>query len=158
MDVTLTPTGCGSAVSGHVTVANGVGTLSFDSGATMLPGVSYNVSGTATISGTLPGICAIWSLTCTIAPGTTFSIDATSGQETINGAISCQGTVQFTGTGLSLEIDPGTSPITGNGQDPPGPTATPELSSSALVATGLIPTLLIVYRRRRNRRRDDEES
>ena len=157
MNVTLatTASGCAQSVNATVTVSNGTATLVFPSGTTMYQGLTYNVSGSATLDGSLPGICALWSLTCTITPNTTFVIDA-NGTETLNGAIYCQGIVTFQGSGIVLSGSV-TSPISGNGQDPP-PTATPELSSSALVATGLVPMLLILYhRRRRDNRRGRSE-
>lgn len=152
MNVTLATTapGCAQSVNATVTMSNGTATLVFPSGTTMYQGLTYSVSGSATIGGELPGICAVWSLTCAITPNTTFTIDA-SGTETLNGAISCQGIVAFQGSGIVLSglI---TTPISGNGQEP-SPTATPELGSSALVATGLVPTLLVLYRRRRRDQR-----
>lgn len=155
MNVTLT--GCGQTINGNVTAGSaGAATLSFTPGTTMYPGIAYAVSGSATVSGqqNYGGICVVWSLTCTIAPGTTLTINPSTGAETVNGAIYCQGTVTFTGQGITLT---GTTPtvtsgISGNGQDPP-PTATPELSSGALVVTGIVPTVWLIYRRRRNKKR-----
>jgi hypothetical protein len=149
--------GCGQTISGNVTAdSGGAATLSFMPGTTMYPGVAYAVSGSATVSTNqnYGGVCVVWSLTCTIAPGTTMTIDPSTGAETLNGAIYCQGTVTFTGHGVALSgsTPTVTSGISGNGQDPP-PAATPELSSGALVVTGIVPTVWLLYRRRRNKRR-----
>jgi hypothetical protein len=108
---------------------------------------TYLLTGSATVNGHA-GNCVIWSILCFIVPGATFSIDD-NGNYTISGFIFCQGFVQFTGVG-SFPISYGDG-FGGSGGGTA--TATPELSSGALAATGLVPMLgaLLFLRRRRGR-------
>lgn len=150
MMVSFTGQTCGQTYSGEIQ----------PNGNVVLPSAmladTYTLNGTGSISGSIAGDCIVWSLTCNIANdsthSSTFTIDA-SGNESINGYVFCQGYIAFNGAGVSIVIQgSGGSGFNGSGDAGPGaPTATPELSSSELLATGLVPTLGILWYRRRKR-------
>lgn len=130
LDLTLTGQSCGQTYHVHIDQS---GNVSFPS--TMMAD-TYTLSGTFTVG------CAFFSLTCTIANGSTFTIEDTGGYS-INAFINCLGVFNFRYSGAF-------PPPGGGGGDPPPPTATPELTSSELVAVGFVPAVgILVYWRRR---------
>lgn len=149
MMVSFTGQTCGQSYSGEIQPDGNV----------LLPSAmvadTYTLNGTGSVSGSTSGDCIVWSLTCNIANdsthSSTFTIDA-SGNESITGYVFCQGYIAFNGAGVSIVIQgSGGSGFNGSG-DAGSPTATPELSSSELLVTGLVPTLGILWYRRRKRR------
>jgi hypothetical protein len=149
MNVTFSGQSSGCSYSG---VIHTDGTVTLPS--TMVPD-TYTLTGSGTVSGSSPGHCVVWSLTCSIASGSTFTLVGTTGAETIDGSVDCQGYVTFYGTGTARITLP-TTDFSGTGTGAP-PTATPELSSSELLTTGLVPTLGLLWYRRRQRRADAQE-
>ena len=152
MNVTFSGQSSGCSYSG---VIHADGTVALPS--TMVPD-TYTLKGSGTVDSGAPGSCVVWSLTCDIAPSSTFTLDGTTGAETIDGSVYCQGYVTFHGAGTALITLTGStsSTFSGTGTGAP-PTATPELSSSELLTTGLVPTLGILWYRRRQRRADAQE-
>jgi hypothetical protein len=150
MNVTFSGQSSGCSYSG---VIHADGTVALPS--TMVPD-TYTLKGNGPVDGSALGGCVVWSLTCSIASGSTFTLDGTTGAETIRGSVYCQGYVMFYGAGTAPQPVSMSPTFSGTGTAAP-PTATPELSSSELLTTGLVPTLGLLWYRRRQRRADAQE-
>lgn len=147
MNITLAGQHCGQSYSGQID-HNGNVTLP----SAMLAD-TYTLTGSQEAGGTV-GACLVWSITCTIANDaghhSTFTLDS-SGSYTISGYVYCNVYIGFDGSG-SFPIGGIGSGFGGSGSgNPSPPTATPELSSSALLTIGLAPTLAVLWYRRRKR-------